>query len=418
MRDVVDSVSEPERVEAGKWYRMAGVKWYGKGVFERETVRGSDLSSSWVYHLRPGSVVYNRLFAWKGSFAVVPAEFGECYVSNEFPQFSPQPGRLLPDYLYLYCMSAKVNTAVRAHSVGSAAVSRNRLREEFFLDFDILVPPIDYQENVVSIWRGLRAAQSDVERDTGRRRAALESGFFKALGLSLPPAHGLPKAFAVRWSELARWSVGYNQQAQAGMDLTRGRYPVVPLGSLLTLVQYGTSEKANSGGLGTPVLRINNIKDGVIETGELKHLELPSKTREGLLLEDGDILIIRTSGSRDLVGTCAVFHEQSPYVFASYLIRLRADRRRADPGYIARLINSPVGRQQVNAISRPIMQNNINSQEIGRLEIPLPPLEVQRKIISEVQAGLAEIEALRAEASARTAAANTEIERLILGATA
>ena len=42
----------------------------------------------------------------------------------------------------------------------------------------------------------------------------------------------------------------------------------------------------------------------------LIHIELPRKTLENLLLQDGDMLIIRTSGSRDLVGTCAAFEER------------------------------------------------------------------------------------------------------------
>jgi hypothetical protein len=38
---------------------------------------------------------YNRLFAWKASFAVVPAERADCHVSNEFPQFIPEPSKVL-----------------------------------------------------------------------------------------------------------------------------------------------------------------------------------------------------------------------------------------------------------------------------------------------------------------------------------
>jgi type I restriction enzyme S subunit len=62
------------------------------------------------------------------------------------------------------------------------------------------------------------------------------------------------------------------------------------------MLQYGTSEKANEQGRGVPVLRIANIKDGQVDMSDLKHIELPEKTRESLALMDGDSLIIRTSG--------------------------------------------------------------------------------------------------------------------------
>lgn len=96
-------------------------------------------------------------------------------------------------------------------------------------------------------------------------------------------------------------------------------------------------------GNGTPVLRINNINKGVLDYTDLKHIELSASPLRGLTLVDGDILIIRTSGSRDLVGTCAVFHGEGEYVFASYLFRLRVVAGIADPDYVAYFLNSPWG---------------------------------------------------------------------------
>jgi len=180
-------------------------------------------------------------------------------------------------------------------------------------------------------------------------------------------------------------------------------------------VQYGTSEKANSHGQGVPVLRISNIKNRALDLTDLKYVPLPTPAKKSLLLQDGDILIIRTSGSRDLVGTCAVFHESTDFVFASYLIRLRVAGDKADADYLSWFINSAFGRQQVDAISRQIMQNNINSEELRSLQIPLPPLDVQRAIVERIQAGRAEIARLRADAERVRRAARAAVEALILG---
>jgi type I restriction enzyme S subunit len=134
-----------------------------------------------------------------------------------------------------------------------------------------------------------------------------------------------------------------------------------------------------------------------------------------LRLDDGDILIIRTSGSRDLVGTCAVFHEAGVFVFASYLIRLRTLRDKANPDFVSWYINSSIGRQQVDSLSRQIMQNNINSQELRSLRIPLPPLDVQRAIMERVAAGRAEIAREREAADRLRRETKTEVEEMILG---
>ena len=132
-------------------------------------------------------------------------------------------------------------------------------------------------------------------------------------------------------------------------------------------------------------------------------------------LADGDILIIRTSGSRDLVGTCGVYRGDRPAVFASYLIRLRVDQTKAVPEFISYFVNCPAGRQQVDGVSRQIMQNNINSEEIKGLRIPLPPLAIQKQLVAEVTAARALIAAERAAAAKLADDTAREVEEMILG---
>jgi type I restriction enzyme S subunit len=198
--------------------------------------------------------------------------------------------------------------------------------------------------------------------------------------------------------------------------VTRGKYPVVDLGSLLELVQYGTSEKANTNNDGVAVIRMNNILDGELDLGNLKHLRLPKNEMAKLLLKNGDILFNRTN-SKELVGKCAVFHAQGEYVFASYLIRLRADSSKANPDFLAYVVNSPIGRQQINALSRQIIgQANINSVELRDLQIPLPSLNVQKQMMERVASGREEIAREREAADRNTREINAEIEALIMGA--
>lgn len=245
--------------------------------------------------------------------------------------------------------------------------------------------------------------------------ATIESGFLDDLGLKPPKPVNRLKAFAVAWRDFERWSTSYNRAIQSGADITQGEFPVVELGSILEMVQYGTSEKANEAGDGAAVIRMNNIVNGSIDLSSLKHIKLRQSEVDRLTLTEGDLLINRTN-SKELVGKCAVFHEQGIYVFASYLIRMRTKPDAADPDFIARIINSSIGRQQVDALSRQIIgQANINSEEIRSLQIPLPPLKVQREIMQRVSEGQAEIAHQRAAARQRADEAKAELEALILG---
>ena len=159
--ELLEEVAEPEKVSPDAEYDLAGVKWYGEGVFHRETVRGKEQSASKLFHLVPGALIYNRLFAWKASFALVGETDGHMYVSTEFPQFIvKRPDLVLPEYLYLALITTKLQRAVGAASIGSAAVSRNRFKEDDFLDFRIPVPPLALQHSIVAKWQ---EAQSEIK---------------------------------------------------------------------------------------------------------------------------------------------------------------------------------------------------------------------------------------------------------------
>jgi type I restriction enzyme S subunit len=413
--DLVKQIEEHKKVEADKDYKLIGVRWYGEGTFHRETVKGGAISATYLTPVIPNAVIYNRLFAWKGSFAVVPIEHEGHFVSNEFPQFIVDERRILPHYLFLFFMCAGTIEAVKASSIGSAAVSRNRFKEEEFLDFEIPLPPISTQEAIVKRWqkaqREIQAAKERVES----YKAQIDNRFFRKLGLNPPAQKVLPKVFAVWWEDFLRWSVSFNQASQSATNIKQGRYPVKQLGSIVNMVQYGTSEKANRQGKGTLVVRMNNIVEGRLELSDIKHVQLPKSAMQTLLLKDGDILFNRTN-SKELVGKCAVFHGDGEYVFASYLIRLQVDTSKADPDFIAYVINSPIGRQQIDALSRQIIgQANINSVELRGLEIPLPPLEVQRNIVSQIEQWKVVIDRERAAAEHKSYEIKAEVEALILG---
>jgi type I restriction enzyme, S subunit len=142
LRNVVFQVTpEAYDPEPDETVRFAGVRWYGEGLFVREERDGSQVKGK-CYPLQPGLLVYNRLFAWKQSFAIITPEFEGVVVSNEFPQFEVDKELARTKFVALICASAKFAEIALMRSTGSTAVSRNRLREIDFLDLEIPLPPL------------------------------------------------------------------------------------------------------------------------------------------------------------------------------------------------------------------------------------------------------------------------------------
>ncbi len=154
-------------------------------------------------------------------------------------------------------------------------------------------------------------------------------------------------------------------------------------GDVVDDFKYGTSEKSDYSYKGTPVLRIPNVISQKISIGDMKYLE-KQETKEEYLAKDGDILIVRSNGSRDLVGKHALVSGlKGNYAFASYLIRIRP--KVVLPAYMSILLNSNLVRQQLFSNSKSAAGiNNINTQELASMIISLPPLKEQEAIIEKV----------------------------------
>jgi type I restriction enzyme S subunit len=127
-------------------------------------------------------------------------------------------------------------------------------------------------------------------------------------------------------------------------------------------------------------------------------------------LRAGDLLIIRSNGSVDLVGKCCVVNEQAAgMLFAGYLMRLRMDAARALPKFVYLALSSPSLRALIERTAKSTSGvNNINSEELRSLPVHLPPLEEQAEIVRRVET----LFALADRLEARLRAAQTATERL------
>jgi type I restriction enzyme S subunit len=149
LSDLLKSVVRPVRLDFATTYRLLGAHWYAKGLYVKEEKKGSEIRATSLFKVKEGDFVYNRLFAWKGSFAVATKDVDGCLVSNEFPCFTVRTDLAHPKYLWLYFSREISWNEALGLSTGSTPTSRNRLKEPQFLDMEIQLPPLDEQCRIV-----------------------------------------------------------------------------------------------------------------------------------------------------------------------------------------------------------------------------------------------------------------------------
>lgn len=170
----------------------------------------------------------------------------------------------------------------------------------------------------------------------------------------------------------------------------------VPLGMVVDEPNYGTSKKCdyNAGPVG--VLRIPNISEGKIDSTDLKSAEFTRDEIESYELETGDLLVIRSNGSVNLVGKGALVQEQhTDFLYAGYLIRLRSNARVALPRYLHLAMMSHVVRSQIESKAKSTSGvNNINSGELQSLVLSLCSVAEQVMVADRLDAKLSTLEAV------------------------
>ena len=148
--------------------------------------------------------------------------------------------------------------------------------------------------------------------------------------------------------------------------------------------KYGTSDKSEYSYNGIPVIRIPNIIDMELSFDDIKFLQA-NDIDSNNKIKKNDLLIVRSNGSRELVGKNAIVRDlNQEFAFASYLIRLRPLINNSE--YLLLLLNTDAIKEQFFSKAKSSAGiNNINSEELATTIIPLPPLEEQEEIVKQVK---------------------------------
>src|SRR5881392_3356021 len=97
---IAKPVSRVVSVMAGESYRTIGVKWWGEGAYERETIDGSRTAAKTLSLVRKGDLIINKIWVRHGSTAIAGADVDGCAASGEFPTFDLNCERVVPEWIH------------------------------------------------------------------------------------------------------------------------------------------------------------------------------------------------------------------------------------------------------------------------------------------------------------------------------
>ncbi len=142
--EIFEEVTVKERVEGGHVYRLLGIHGFGGGAFVKGEKKGTEIKTKTLHRVSKGWVIYNRLFAFRGSFAIITETQDGCYVSGEFPTFKLKPEVANPHIVAKYvvhCLnSPHYRNLMASKSTGSTKQSRSRFNQPSFFALTVEIP--------------------------------------------------------------------------------------------------------------------------------------------------------------------------------------------------------------------------------------------------------------------------------------
>jgi type I restriction enzyme S subunit len=161
------------------------------------------------------------------------------------------------------------------------------------------------------------------------------------------------------------------------------QYPARELGRICEVkIGRQRSPKHQEGPHLVPYVRAANVKDGVVNIGDLLEMNFSPAEQDSYGLRVGDVLVTEGCGSPTELGASAQWRGAPAAVvcYQNHLLRLRAIAGVSDPAYLAQLARWCQRTGRWLSVSSGTGILNIGQGRAQGMLVPAPPVEVQQKI--------------------------------------
>ena len=267
----------------------------------------------------------------------------EVVVSPLYVVFSVDESRVKPGYAVRFLKSKPGLDQIAFQSIGTV---RNNLKFKALCQMRLKLPSLAVQEErLVNL--------ASIESQINQSRKAIEE--FDQLAKSrFVEMFGDPVINPKGWS---------TQNLKA-------------LGEL----KNGVNFKSVDNGFEIKCLGVSDFKDryAIKDMSLISDISLSGKPNVNQLLQDGDVVFVRSNGNKALVGRClAIFPGEKKVTFSGFCIRFRNTSEELELDYLLNCLKTDSMRKVMTGRGANIQ--NLSQGLLSKVEIPLPPLELQRE---------------------------------------
>lgn len=327
-------------------------------ITDPKEVLGKDAPSRAKKHVQLNDVIFATTRPGLKNIALIQNEYSSPVVSTGFCILRVN-NKVLPTYLFYFVITDFIQAQIESYISGASypAITDRNLKKAL-----IPIPSIEEQKRIVEKLDAL-LTRIDTAIEHLQGSVVLADQLFS--------------------SSLSR--VFNPLESTASLD---GQY-ILPEGwdwqavkELSKKIQYGHTTKAAEKG-NAQFLRITDIQDNNIDWSGVPFVELSEKDLAKYALAENDLVFARSGAT---AGKSILIKEPpNNAIFASYLIRIVPNTKIIQPEYLGLFFRSPTYWNTVKASAAGAAQPNINGTKLSEFQIPIPKLEIQKRIVSELE---------------------------------
>lgn len=345
-------------------YKRPRVQLHGKGIVVRDEVQGGELKTKQQQAARPGELLVAEIDAKVGGFGIVPHNLDGAIVSSHYFLFEIDQNKCLQAWLDWFIHSGMLEEQVNAQGSTNYAA----IRPSHVFEYEIPLPPLAEQQRLVA---RIEELARRVDEARGLRGEAVEEA--EAL--------------------IAR--------ANSQILDDRG-WPIQQLETLLAEnPRNGLSPQREVETGGRLMLRINAVSSSptrFVDLSASKLVDVADHIAEPFRLQNDDVFIVRYNGDMNRVARPAIFKSghKSDVVYPDKLMRLRPDKAKMLPDFLVFALGSRSVRSQIEEMGKTTAgQIGVSGADAKSFQVPVPPLDGQRRIVAYLDGLQARVDELR-----------------------
>jgi len=337
---------------------------------------------------------------------------GTYFCSNHITRIKTDEKKLLPKFLWLLLNTYQVKKVFYKICVNWN--NQSGVNVELLKTLQIPLPSLQKQREAIEFVHNAYHEKSKKEEEIKQILASIDDFVLGELGIEIPEG-GAEQVYEIWSDEVIGGRLDpeyYNPRFKLFYAaLSKAKYNIVNLEQITKTVFQGVGKNETE----NPAITLLKVKN-ITRNGDIDYsnIEFVQDVPEAKLLQKGDIV---SPFIGEAVRQCkfAIFdRDDAAFAVDNNTGVIRVDSEKANSRYVAEVLNSSVGRIQLEQLIGGGGVPFLGAANAAKLQIPLPPIKTQERIADKIISFREQVRTLRAQATEVLESAQKQVEQMIL----